>query len=87
MTPEQASEASERLEQTIIDGGQFTAADFPPHVRGDGKRFHVRILGNGWQVYGLGLIYVCLCEDGRMANMIADALEAAAGVKREGVTP
>jgi len=85
MTPEQASEASERLEKTITDGGQFTAADFPPHVRGDGKRFHVRILGNGWQVYGLGLIHVCLCDDGRMANMVAKALEAAASPTVRGV--
>jgi len=85
MTPEQASEASERLEKTIIDGGQFTAADFPPHVRGDGNRFHVRILGNGWQVYGLGLIHVCLCSDVRMANMVADALAAAAAPTGLGV--
>lgn len=85
MTPEQASEASKRLEKTIGDGGQFTAADFPP--QGNGKRFHVRILGGGWQVYGLGLIHVCECHGERYANMIADALEAAAGAKREGGTP
>lgn len=81
MTSEEASEASDRLEIAISEGRQFTAADFPPHVGSDGKRFHVRILGNGWQVYGLGLIHVCLCEDGRMANMVAAALEQAAKVE------
>lgn len=78
MTSEEASEALDRLESKICEGGTFTAADFPKHVGSDGKRFHVRILGRVWQVYGLGLIHVCECSDGRMANMVSAALELAA---------
>jgi len=76
MTPIEATQAAERLEKIITDGGSFTAADWAPYP--DGKRFHVRSLNGGWQVYGLGLLHVCECSDGRMANMVANALEAAA---------
>ena len=53
-------------------------SDFPRFERGDGKRFHVRIFCQEWQVYGQGLIHVAMCMTEGMANMVADALEAAA---------
>lgn len=86
MTPEQASETAGRLEKTISDGGVFTAADFPQVA--DGRRFTVSPHGTkNWEVSGTCIrdwlptpyqIHVCLCRDERMANMIADALHAAA---------
>jgi hypothetical protein len=53
-------------------------SDFPRFERGDNKRFHVRQWGKEWQVYGTALIHVAMCDSGAMANMVADALEAAA---------
>lgn len=67
---------AERIEQLLTDGSPITPADFPPQH--DGRRFHVQRCGNEWQVYGVGVLHVCLCPDVRRANMVADALEAAA---------
>ena len=53
-------------------------SDFPRFERGDNKRFHVRQFCQDWQVYGQGLIHVCMCYSQGMANMIGDALEAVA---------
>lgn len=67
---------AERIERLLTDGSPITPADFPPQH--DGKRFQVRRSGNEWQVYGVGVLHVCMCSDVRLANMVADALEAAA---------
>ncbi len=64
---------SDRLERLIIDGGPITPADFPPQH--NGQRFQVRVLNGRWQVYGLGLVHVCLCATEPLANMVAEALE------------
>jgi hypothetical protein len=54
-------------------------ADFQPHP--DGKRFHSRTYNGGlFQVYGVDLEHVCECESERMADMVADALNQAAGI-------
>jgi len=54
-------------------------ADFQPHP--DGKRFHSRTYNGGlFQVYGVDLEHVCECEIERMADMVADALNQAAGI-------
>ena len=53
-------------------------SDYSPRSMGDGRRFHVRILNNGWQVYGEGLEHVCDCLSSDAAAMIAVALEQAA---------
>jgi hypothetical protein len=70
---------SKRIEQLLTDGSPITSADFPPQA--DGRRFQVRVLNGGWQVYGLGLIHVCCCTTEGMADMVADALEAAATIR------
>lgn len=49
--------------------------DFQPHERGDGRRFHVRIFGDEWQVYGLGVEHIAICLRRECADMVADALE------------
>lgn len=52
-------------------------SQFEPHA--DGKRFHVRTCSGGlFRVCGMGLGHVCECTDARMAEMVADALEALA---------
>ncbi len=73
----QMQPTAERIEQLLTDGSPITPADFPPQH--DGKRFHVRWFGREYQVYGIGVLHVCLCPDARRANMVADALEMAAG--------
>ena len=64
------------LEQAIATGAEFKPSDFEPHR--DGKRFHVREFGTEHQVYGRGLVHVCMCTNVRMADMVAAALEDAA---------
>lgn len=52
------------------------ASDFQRHRMGDNRRFHARTYNGGkYQVYGVGLLHICECETGEMADMIADALE------------
>lgn len=63
------------------------ASDFEPHTRGDGRRFHVRAFNHHWQVYGLGLQHVCLCETADAAEMIAEALEVKADFEEAYNTP
>jgi len=58
-------------------------SDYDRHVRGDGKRFHVRIHGQLWEVYGLGLDHICMCTSMEMADMIAAALEALAELEEQ----
>jgi len=64
-------------------------SDYERHSRGDGKRFHVRVLSyrGSWQVYGMGIEHICECTDSDKADMIADALEfvgdAGDALKRE----
>lgn len=48
---------------------------FPPQH--DGRRFQVRVLNGGWQVYAAGLEHICECTRAEFADMIADALEGA----------
>ena len=66
----------DRLERLIIDGGPITPSDFPRQH--NGQRFQVRVLGSLWQVYGLGMVHVCLCETEPMASMVAESLEESA---------
>lgn len=59
-------------------------SDFERHTRGDGKRFHARTINGKFQVYGFSLVHVCECVDKAAAQMVCDALEAAAdGEKAE----
>ena len=46
------------------------------HTRGDGRRFHVRIFGKEWQVYGVGVEHIAMCATVENADMVANALEA-----------
>ena len=58
-------------------------SNFERHERGDGKRFHVRMFCQEWQVYGVGLQHICMCMTMEMADMIADALEAQAELEEQ----
>ncbi len=56
--------------------------DFERHVRGDGKRFHVRKRRNkplpsppSYQVFGVGLETIADCPTSEKARMVAQALE------------
>jgi len=53
-------------------------SDYERHSRGDGKRFHVRVLSGRWQVYAMGVEHICECDNSDKADMIAEALEAQA---------
>jgi hypothetical protein len=53
-------------------------SDFGIHAMGNGRRFHVRRLGNVWQIYAYGMMHVCECPTEQFARMIADAMEQVA---------
>lgn len=56
---------------------------FGRHVRGDGKRFHAREYNGGlYQVYAVGLEHVCECTTCEMADMICEALETVADLRK-----
>lgn len=52
-------------------------SDFGRH-RETGLRFHVRLLDEKWEVYGVGLEHVCACLTKEHANEVATAMEETA---------
>lgn len=72
---EQCHDWGELFAEVVKLASRAETADYPPQH--DGKRFHVRELGSEWQVYGYGLLHVCMCDNREVADMISEALEAA----------
>lgn len=49
--------------------------DYPRNCYNDNKRFNYREIGKEFQVYGLGLKHVCICNMEETAIMVMNALE------------
>lgn len=70
-----AAKQADIVGRKVLYGLPVTPAEFPPFVRDDGRRFHVRAPVPAGRFYGLGVIHVCRCQTKRLAEMVASALE------------
>jgi len=77
----ESADEIERLE-AIVKKAPARLLAYPPHIPGDGLRFHIRQYNGGvWQVYGQGLDHICDCNTSSIADMIADSLEAVSAIQ------